>query len=415
MPLSRRRLLAASAAAMGVPLLGAATATASRKLLVVFAQGGWDVTFAIDPKQGVEGFDGPSVGDDRELESVEVFSGIPVQVNPIKRPAVRDLFRAWADRICVVNGLWVGAVTHWDAQGRVLTGTTDATAPDLATVVGLAHDTGGLPLVAADFSSIGRFGPHAARTARFGRTGQIAGLLDPAARIGDTQRPSYRGLALDHDDRAALLAYLVDDPAIDAWADRPGASAILADRAEALRRAGLLAGVTVDVGDTYTLKAQLDAAVGLLASGVCHAAVVETGQSWDTHLDEPAQHQLWNALCGDLVGLMERLVEEGLDQTITVVVLSEMARTPRRNTWNGCDHWPHTSAMLMGAGVGGGRVVGATDELFHSVAIDLDAGAPSATGVVPRPENLVAGVLEALDVDPAPWLPGVAPLRAFRA
>jgi len=55
-----------------------------------------------------------------------------------------------------------------------------------------------------------------------------------------------------------------------------------------------------------------------------------------------------------------------LDQT-TVLVMSEMGRTPIHNAAIGKDHWPVTSAMLVGAGVAGGRVVGATDDELESL------------------------------------------------
>jgi hypothetical protein len=50
-----------------------------------------------------------------------------------------------------------------------------------------------------------------------------------------------------------------------------------------------------------------------------------------------------------------------LDETL-VLSLSEMGRAPVINGSGGKDHWPYTSALLVGGGLSGGRVLGGTDE-----------------------------------------------------
>jgi uncharacterized protein (DUF1501 family) len=92
-----------------------------------------------------------------------------------------------------------------------------------------------------------------------------------------------------------------------------------------------------------------------------------------------------------------------------------MGRTPRLNADAGKDHWPVTSAMLLGAGVRGGRMLGGTSDELDALSIDLQSGAIDAGGKQLQAGNLVAGVLETLGVDPEAYLPGVEPLRAFRA
>ena len=92
-----------------------------------------------------------------------------------------------------------------------------------------------------------------------------------------------------------------------------------------------------------------------------------------------------------------------------VAVLSEMSRTPKRNDALGKDHWPHTSALLLGGPVRGGRVLGATDGLQESLPMDLATGAVDPAGTLLRYDNLAAGLLAMLDVDPGPWLPGSEP------
>ena len=68
--------------------------------------------------------------------------------------------------------------------------------------------------------------------------------------------------------------------------------------------------------------------------------------------------------------------------------------------------------MLIGPGVDGGRVLGATDGALVGQPIDLGSGAPSATGAVLTPAAVAAGLLQHLDVDPAEHFPGVTPFSA---
>jgi uncharacterized protein (DUF1501 family) len=101
-----------------------------------------------------------------------------------------------------------------------------------------------------------------------------------------------------------------------------------------------------------------------------------------------------------------------LGETV-IAVVSEMGRTPKLNGDEGKDHWPVTSAMLIGTGIGGGRVLGATDEAFGGRNVDLATGAVSDSGAPLRHGNFAAGVLEQVGVDPAAYLGSSSPLRGF--
>jgi uncharacterized protein (DUF1501 family) len=105
-----------------------------------------------------------------------------------------------------------------------------------------------------------------------------------------------------------------------------------------------------------------------------------------------------------------------IDDTV-VVVMSEMARTPRQGGEPGHEgkaHWPLTAELVIGAGVTGGRVIGSTTPDMQAVAVDLATGAPSPTGIKPMYSHFVAGVLALCGVDPALHL-DVPPYHAFVA
>lgn len=94
------------------------------------------------------------------------------------------------------------------------------------------------------------------------------------------------------------------------------------------------------------------------------------GSKWDSHANLDKNH---SALCKSadkpVAGLLADLKRRGLLDSTLVVWGGEFGRTPMSEQGNGRDHNPTGFTMLMaGAGVKGGRVYGATDELgLHAV------------------------------------------------
>ena len=90
---------------------------------------------------------------------------------------------------------------------------------------------------------------------------------------------------------------------------------------------------------------------------------------WDTHSNnDNLQSGCFDYLFQYVLQLANQL-ESTLDntgqpliETTTVVVLSEMGRTPVYNSSAGKDHWPYTSMLMFGNKIRGGSVVGATDD-----------------------------------------------------
>jgi uncharacterized protein (DUF1501 family) len=404
---SRRDLLVALGATGILGLRPARGADPARRLIVVVANGGWDPTLLLDAKR--DRGDGPWVDedpDDPEDREVErAFGEIAVSTNARKRPAVTAFFERWGHRTAVVNGLWTGTLSHWDGMLRVLTGGSDAAAPDLVARVGAALG-GSAPLPALDAAGVGRPGPLSGTTGRTGTRGQLAALVSPVVRYPLPDGGPRPDPGLGADDRAAIDRFLAArglDPARSAARER---ARDLQDHAVDL--ATQLTG-----GARRTLGDDLRAVVSLLEGGVVHAALVDSGQLWDTHADAFRQHGSWDSLFRALTGLGEGLETRGMLDDTLVVVLSELGRTPWRNPHRGTDHWPYTSAVLFGADVAGGASLGGTDDGFVGLTCDPRTGRPSGAAADPlRVTNLTAGVLEAVGLPGA--LPGVEPLRGFR-
>ena len=72
-----------------------------------------------------------------------------------------------------------------------------------------------------------------------------------------------------------------------------------------------------------------------------------------------------------------------------------MGRTPNYNNGNGKDHWSIGSAMFMGQGITGNRVVGATDEKQFAVPLAPETLACDRDkGIRVRPEHIHTALRE---------------------
>jgi uncharacterized protein (DUF1501 family) len=142
--------------------------------------------------------------------------------------------------------------------------------------------------------------------------------------------------------------------------------------------------------------------------------------SWDTHTDSDNQQTgLWEGLFAALLRL-QRLLETtpapGVDATAmladetVVVVVSEMARTPKLNADGGRDHWPWTSLMMVGPGLTGGRVVGAHDGNHAGIGVDPASGELDAGRAATSPNEVGATLLALGGMDPTVLGPGGVPV-----
>jgi hypothetical protein len=113
---------------------------------------------------------------------------------------------------------------------------------------------------------------------------------------------------------------------------------------------------------------------------------------WDHHsdLDKSYKGKQLNSLDQGVSALLTDLHERGLLESTLVVLLGEFGRTPKINDKGGRDHWPHAMSVLMaGAGIPGGRIVGATDAKGYY-----------ASENVYSPEDFAASIYTKMGIDP---------------
>lgn len=394
-----------------------ATAAASRRFLFVHARGGWDPTVALLPA-----FEAADMEDD----ATEAEAGGITFVDHPDRPSVRSFFETWGRRSALLHGLEVRSVAHERCERILLTGSGGAGRDDWPSLLA-AHAQGDpilpyLLLAGTAFNS-----RHADRVVRVGDNGQLPKLLSGAA-LTDVEGPPF---SVPSSRVAALEDALVRDRLRDVdHALLRGDLARFTDRYAAVmeqmdRLSDEAGGIDLnpsDLGCERDLVADAATAFDCFERGLSRVAQIRydgwCSEGWDTHTQTALQStnfgDLFSYLDGILAELSTRTARSGapLEDEVTVVVFSEMGRSPRLNSWGGKDHWTFTSALLIGAGVRGGQTLGGVDRYGRGLPLDLATGATGGdTPLVAG--NLGATLLRLGGVDPAPYTGDVGPITAL--
>lgn len=394
--------------------LAAGNDPSRKRFLFIVNQGGWDPLTGIAPMFGKPQIEMPVAS------SAATIGGIPIVDNAL-RPSVRSFFEAWAPKTLVMHGLSVRSVSHDVCQVTMMTGQATGGAPDVATRLAVAGDGDALPHLVVSGPTYP--GALAALVARGGATGQLQQLV-----TGDILAAQDTPLTLPSRPRGRVIDDFVRRRTEAFVAARPTArrEALL----EALERSGRLEDLQWDMSfaSDGSFGSQLDVAVQALSRGVAQCVTVSPPVSWDTHTDsDNQQSQLWELLFGGLNRAMGRLAalpspvpgsggqSRKLIDDVVIVVVSEMGRTPQLNADQGRDHWPWTSAMVIGSGITGGRVVGGYDNGYAGQGIDPASGDVDEGRSAPSPAALGATLLQLADLDPGVMGPGVEALTGVLA
>ena len=177
--------------------------------------------------------------------------------------------------------------------------------------------------------------------------------------IGDLNRRHLAERPYDSDLEARLASY---ELAFRMQSEAPDA-VDLSKETEATKK---LYGIGEGLSDDFGKKCLL--ARRLVERGVRFVQLysgTHLGDDWDgAHNDLTGSHNKMAAKTDKpIAGLLKDLQARGLSSSTLVIWGSEFGRTPLAEGRNGRDHHPYAFSMwFSGAGVKGGRVLGATDE-----------------------------------------------------
>ena len=369
-------------------------------------QGGWDPTFVFDPKPGSK-IVAQAPGDIATKSGLRYWSHA-------SRPKVDAFFEARAGASIVVNGISVRSFAHLECTRRILAGDLATNGRDMAAAfghVGAAQSQSAVPYLVLGDAAIA--GPYASDSVQLGAINQVSALLRESANQGVDAAALYGdpGVRLDDAASAAIASYLSQR------GEQSRAPAGYKDslaRYQSLQEFATRSGGLGELGFAQPLSAQREIAVAALSQGFAQAVFMQSS-GWDTHVNNDQQGQMFDDLFGELTLLGQQLESAGVWEKTTVLVVSEMGRTPALNSTAGKDHWPFTSSLLFGGGLQGGRVLGATDDSQRPLAIDFRTGLPNASGDWLQHDNFYNGVLDLLGVDASEKLVSAASFAALRS
>ena len=379
-----------------------ARAGSDRFLIVYWNNGGWDPAMLFDPH-----FES-SIPDRGDCEEDSV-NGLTF-AHSDERPSVREFLDTWGGQTAFVNGIAVGSISHAKCTRQVLTGSRLETAPDLPTLVA-AHTGSALALPHLVLSGPRYPGDLGAYMVPLSPT--LTGTMTGASPETAIYSPASEALIRSYlADTIASRALVTPSDYLDDYQTAIG-------HLDALEAAAPALNIEANAdADTLLEKGLLAMSAGLTRSLIIQGSLPGYG-SWDSHIENSRQqsacyeHTFEKLL--SLMSLLQATTAPGggslLEQT-TLLVLSEMGRTPSLNTSQGKDHWPYTSAMLVGASVIGGRSYGVTDETLVGQSIDMSTGEASDGGETLSAGSFIAGVLSSFGVDTEAYLPGVTTFTA---
>lgn len=352
---------------------------------VVFnASGGWDTTYLMDPK-GANGIN-------RLFQEGDILTKGAHKYAPIKKHAKggmanEDFYAEFGDELLTVNGLDYSVNNHSPGARYMATGKLDSLAyPTFAALVAACRGPD-CPLAFLTFGNYSATGNLVAMS-RVPYLPSLQKIANADAIDGQVRSPYHDKFALDRIEQA-----LRDETAARAAEPRlpraeRGENMLYAAQAssKALERVTQFIPKTVP---KERLAQQAEIALASFKAGVCVSANLSIGQ-FDSHANNDAdQMKLIPEFLAGIAYFVRRAGELKIRDQLVVVVQSEMGRTPTYNAGNGKDHWSIGSALFLGRGIKGNRVVGATDEKQFAVPVDPKTLGPSKEkGIRMRPEHI---------------------------
>jgi uncharacterized protein (DUF1501 family) len=352
---------------------------------VVFnAAGGWDTTYLMDPK-GVNEIN-------RLYKEGDILTKGAHKYAPIKKHAQggmanEDFYAEFGDELLAFNGLDYSVNNHSPGARYMATGKLDSLAyPTFAALVAACRGPD-CPLAFLTFGNYSATGNLVAMS-RVPYLPSLQTIANADAISGNERSPYHDKFALDRIEQALrqhneLLATKPQLPRAERGENMLYAAQV---SSKALQRVTQYIPKSVP---KLRMAQQAEIALASFKAGVCVSANLSIGQ-FDSHANnDPDQMKLIPEFLAGIAYFIRRAGELKIRDQLVVVVQSEMGRTPNYNKGNGKDHWSIGSALFLGKGIKGNRVIGATDEKQFAVPLDPQTlKLDKDKGIRVRPEHV---------------------------
>lgn len=406
------RTLTSTGALMSLPALSScAISKQERKFLFVFIEGGWDPLCVFAPL-----FDASDI--DMEPDAQPMSIGKFRLVDHAQRPSVRSFFQKWGSSTLVIDGISTRSISHEVCAEIALTGNTSGSAADWPTLIALdQQERFAMPSLV--FSGMDRAfaptfpGDHEVVVVRTGESNQLESMLE-GYYIEETD---LSVLPIPNDGRAILDRYVRErSQTLSSQFAQRGGRKLLCDFRQSLDQVQQLKSLEQQINfASEEGGSQLESALSALSMGLCRCATLADGRDWDTHEDNSPQNPQFEDLFAELSRTLSKMSTTPgthggslLDETV-VVVMSEMGRTPKYNATGGRDHWPYTSAMVIGKGIKGGRSIGSYNNSFSGIGFDHRNGKLQDDIIGVSSEDFGATLLAMAGIDSGIFLPNARP------
>lgn len=352
---------------------------------VVFnASGGWDTTYLMDPK-GIDGINRLYQQGDILTKGQHKFA--PTAKHIAAGMSNEDFFGEFGNELLVVNGLDYSVNNHGPGARYMASGKLDSTAyPTFAALVAACKGPA-CPLAFLTFGNYSATGNIVAMS-RVPYLQSLKGIANADDAEGNAGSP-YN----DHFAQSRIEQALRDENEYRETLPRLPRQ----QRGESMLYAGqvnskALARVTPHIPAVFpkeNLSQQAEIALASFKAGVCVSANLTLGQ-FDSHANNDTdQMKLIPEFLAGIAYVLRRAESLKIREKLVVVIQSEMGRTPTYNQGNGKDHWSVGSAMFLGPGIKGGRLIGATDEKQFQVPINPQTlSCDKDKGIRIRPEHI---------------------------
>lgn len=406
--MDRRELLKTMAAAgllptaglMSTPAQASGTRYEGPVYIVMFADGGWDVTSLCDPKDGL--IRPPGTNSDVRInswsESLAIQSANGINYAPFADNA--NLFTNHGSKMMVINGLDAQTNAHSAGVRHVFSGRFADGYPAVTALAAAQHGAG-LPLA---FLSNGGYRETAGLT-------NFTLMQDPntLGNLINTNTPPWGGTQFHRPEtQTAMNNYR--QARFDRLQARQGLTERLKHAADFMESSAAgreqltslnefmpetLAPQTDVDNNWFPMLRQIQLALVSASAGLTVAADVVCW-GFDTHAnhDENQRIALRNLAAGvdylwSEAAAMDSLHGTDLVGRLRVVIASDFSRTPWYNDGNGKDHWPIGSAILMQNSGFSQKMVGATTDTHDALGLNasLDVQTEEGQGTLITPAH----------------------------
>lgn len=328
------------------------------------ANGGWDPTSLCDPKGSASQNEQDPMN--RYLTS-DIRTAGSINYAPID--GLDAFFANRASELLVINGVDTGTNGHDQGTRGTWSGRTAEGHPPIGALVAATHGAT-LPM---PFIGYGGYleTQGVTNAVPLGDGGLLHNLAHPDRIDPQNSDENYFGhqavpaaVQLAQQRRLARLQGSANLPRIQ---NRRSQLILARTGQEDLRRVS--DALPAEFADAQEQR-QIQVALAAYQAGLSVGVSVSIG-GFDTHSDHDNSH--FPRLV-DFVNLADFVMQEAerlnIADRVAVVMGSDFGRTPGYNNGNGKDHWPITSMMMMGPGIPGGRVIGATDSGHGPLYVD---------------------------------------------